>query len=411
MMPTNVKTAKIDKTAAICGMIWFVLIIDACFTWFMPETLRDFMGTMSVLLATVILIPNNGIVIKRNTIIVLASLSVIMLYMVLVKFIVFSFFVFFPLTCFVCWRQSALAQMYVYFRNFVVFYAIVSIIAELFVVSHLWVSIPHSVLPPQDFVQENLGYDNYFYGLFCIPAPDTSINFYRACGPLREGGHWIFFLGFVYFVEKAIYNKRNIWLMICGLLTLSPNFVALFILTEIYTAITQKKILKPIITMFGGIFLILFIFVLLPQTIKDSIIQIIYERLLESSIENVDSEGIMAILDGRTVPDGLLAYDRFVSSPSSIKMFGFQSFKENEVLSDFRYYLMLYGYIGTILSLWCTYLFSLGKERGIYGLSILIIALLCFAQRAWMFNHVYVWVMMILSVNMNSLSPRYIRNQ
>lgn len=410
MVLANRNTNNTDKIAAICGMIWFVLIIDACFTWFMPDIIRNLLGTIFVMYATGLLMQDHGLVFKRENYIMQISLSAILLYIVLIKIMPFSLFIYFPLMCFVCWRQTALAQMYKYFRSFVVFYAIISIIAELLVLSHLWISLPHIVLPPQDFVQENLGYGNYFYGFFCIPAPDSSISFYRACGPLREGGHWIFFLGFVYFVEKAIYGKRNVLLIVCGLLTLSPNFVVIFALTELYTAIIQKKFLKPLITVLGGMCFVFFIFLLLPQTIKDEIIFIIFERLLEQSIENAESEGVMAILDGRTVYDGLLAYDRFVKSSFNIQLFGFDSFKDDEVLSDYRYYLMLYGYIGTILTLWCSFLFSYRKERNYFGLFILIIALLIFIQRAWMFNHVYVWVIMLLSINVKSLTSPYGNN-
>ena len=132
--------------------------------------------------------------------------------------------------------------------------------------------------------------------------------------------------------------------------------------------------------------------------------------MLEQSIENAESEGVMAILDGRTVYDGLLAYDRFVKSSFNIQLFGFDSFKDDEVLSDYRYYLMLYGYIGTILTLWCSFLFSYRKERNYFGLFILIIALLIFIQRAWMFNHVYVWVIMLISINVKSLTSPYGNN-
>ena len=225
----NGNTEKADKIAALYGMVWFVMIIDACFTWFLPEIIRYVIGTFFVILATLKLFQNNGIKLPSDRQSIILSVCVLTLFMIL-KFNIFKILIYFPLLCFILWRNSALLRMYSYFRAFVLFYALVSIFVEVLVLTRLWVQLPTlAVFPPQNGVQEVLGYNNYFYGLFSIPAANTSLTFYRACGPLMEGGHFVFFLGFVYFVEFGIYGKRNWWLIICMILTLSPNCLIFFL--------------------------------------------------------------------------------------------------------------------------------------------------------------------------------------
>lgn len=393
---------RVDKVAAMFAMIWLMLTIDACFTWFMPWPIRNFLGFISVLFGTVILISNTGVVFSRQRNVLLLSLFVLSLFIFLTKFDIFLLFIYFPLMLVVCWRDSALRQMYVYFRIFVLFYAILSIFVEILVVTGFWPSLPCLyIFPAQDFVQENNGVVNYFYGLFCIPATDTSLSFYRACGPLREGGHFVFFLGFIYFTEMALRNKRNIWLIICGILTLSPNFILIFLLTESYLAIKQKRIMKPLLSIMGVLVVIVVLFVIAPQDIQDDIIGIFYERILEKSLQNVEGDGWMAILDGRTTEYSFKAYDQFLQSGLNTRLFGMKAFDGEDIMSDFRFLLMYVGFVGTTLIAWCTIAFSFINTRNLYTVSVFIIAFAIFMQRAWMFNQVYFWVIIYLITNEN----------
>lgn len=391
--------SRVDRIAAICGIFWLILNIDACFTWFINYNLIRYFGNLLIFFASIVLYGHHGIVASKQRNILSVSIIVLTLYFVFTKVNIFHVFRYFPLICVVYWRSSVLSQMYYYFRRFVIFYSILSIFVEILVVTRVWVYLPHVILPPQDFIQEDAGLVNYYYGLFCIPASDTSLSFYRACGPLREGGHWIFFIGFVYFAEKALKGKRNIWLIICGVLTLSPNFILIFLLTEFYCAVAKKKFFKPLLSVVGvfGVIVVLFIFA--PQSIKDDIIGIFYERILEKSLQSVEDDGWMALLDGRATEESFMLYNSFLHSGSHTKLFGERYFDPEGVMSDFRYLYIFVGYIGTALIAWCTLAFSFVRVRNMFNICVFTIALAVFLQRAWMYTDIYIWVMILLITN------------
>lgn len=404
----NVIKNNTDKIAAISGMIWFVLTIDACFTWYLPVILRNLIGAIFVLLATTKLSGENGISLSKNRKTLFITVCMMMLFMVL-RFSVSKVLIYVPLLCVIIWRQSALLKMYSYFRLFVLFYAIVSIVVEVLVITKLWVRLPTlTVFPPQNNVQEALGYNNYFYGFFSIPAVNKSLTFYRACGPLMEGGHFIFFIGFVYFTEMAIYGKRNLWLLICGILTLSPNCLIFFLITEMYCSFKQKKYLKSIIGIVCIPVVAIILLFLSPQFIKDEVNRIVLERSLENSIDNMESDGLMALLDGRAGGIySLMMYQQFLKSSFFEKFFGYGATKDlSGHMSDYRFLLMFCGYFGTFLIIVCTYCFSFVKKNRVFGFCLFLFAMALFVQRAWMFMQVYIWVMMLLIVNLVSVFER-----
>lgn len=388
-----------DKFAAICGMIWLIFIIDACFTWFFTWNTRYFMGAPFMFVATIALYWNNGLTISKQRLSMFFSILILAAFMFIVKRqFVTACIRYTPMMCIVFWRMSALHKMYVYLRNFILFYAILSIFVEFLVVSKIWRILPHMIFPPQDEVQSQLGYVNYFYGLFSIQSVDYNLPFFRTCGPGREGGHWAIYLGFLYFSEKAIYNKRNIWVIICGILTLSPNFPLAFLITEGYCSIKYRKIGKPIAVVLGAVVFALAIYTFTPQKIKDEVVRVIFERSLDRSIESVGSEGVMAIINGRTGDRGLVYFDYFMRKDVFTILTGWK-FPSDCTMSDYRMLLMLFGYIGTFFILCCIFHFSLMRNKNLFGVCLLILGLLVFVHRSWMYIQCYWWTIMLLINN------------
>ena len=397
------KTRSVNDIAAWCGIIWFVLIIDACFTWFLSYAIRDFIGSFFIFYSTFLIYRKHQLVVSKHRLHLFLFIFILFFFMLFFHGAYISGpFTFLPLMCIVLWNMDVLFKMYQLFRNFIIFYAILSIIVELFVLSGIWTSLPHIVMPAQDTVQESFDTVNYVYGVFCIPVDNIPISFYRACGPLREGGHFSVFLGFLYFVEKIVYSRRNIWLIVCGFLTLSPNFVLFLLVTEGYYAIINKKIMKTVAGLFFVFIAVIMAFVLSPQNIKDEIIRIVIERTLEDTMNNAQYDGFMALLDGRTNTQGLLMYEQFSKNASFYEhLFGYNYAKLSLdfVLSDIRYLIVRYGYVGISLFLICTYFFSVGSKTFLYGLALFLLAFGVMLQRAWMFEQVYIWVMMFLATN------------
>ena len=388
-----------DKFAAICGMIWFIFIIDACFTWFFIWRTRYFMGAPFMFVATIALYGNNGLSFSKQRLSMFISILLLAAFMFLVKRqFVIAIIRYTPMMCIIFWRPSALHQMYVYLKKFIIFYAILSIFVEFLVLTRLWKVLPHMILPPQDEVQRVLGYVNYFYGLFSIQSVDYNLPFFRTCGPGREGGHWAIYLGFLYFSEKAIYNKRNIWVIICGILTLSPNFPLAFLITEGYYAIKYRKLGKPIAVVIGAVVFAMAIFLFTPQKIKDEVVRVIFERSLDNSIEGMGSEGLMSLINGRAGDRGLVYFDYFMRKDTFTILTGWK-FPRDCTMSDYRMLLMLYGYIGTFFILCCIVQFSLMRNKNLFGVCLLILGLLIFVHRSWMYIQCYWWTIMLLISN------------
>ena len=127
-------SVRVDNVAALCGVIWLILTIDACFTWLIPDILRDLIGTIVVIYGSILLICDHGIVISRRRRLIILSLMILSLHMILNRHNIFDFFIYFPLMLITIWRETTIVKFYVFFKNFVVFYAILSIIVELLVI-------------------------------------------------------------------------------------------------------------------------------------------------------------------------------------------------------------------------------------------------------------------------------------
>ena len=224
------------------------------------------------------------------------------------------------------------------------------------------------------------------------------MTFYRACGPLREGGHFAVYLGFVYFAEKWIFGKRNIWLLICGFLTLSPNFLFAMIITEGSLAISVRKFLRPLFQFLGVFLLVVLTFLLSPQSVKDDVIGVILERSLERNIENAETDGAMAIFNGRTGGRGEQEFKSFLRKDTITHLFG-DEISDDNVMSDFRSFIIQYGFIGFIIAIWCVFMFSFKTEHNLFGAGLFLFAILIFSHRSWMFRQVYIFVMLFLIAN------------
>lgn len=390
---------RIDHICAVCGMIWLMSIMDCCFTWFFPWEVRYVIGSLFVFYATFVLSKDNGVNSSKQGRTLSLILSVLVFYMVVREFqVLYLPFKFGPLFCILLWRSSALLKFYEAFRKFIIFYAVLSVLVEVLVLSKAIVHLPYMILPPQDNVQEALEYVNYFFGIFSIQATDLGLSFYRASGPLREGGHFALFIGFVYFADKVFFNKRNFWVILCGVLTLSPNFLIAIFITEGFLAIKKRKFIKPILSLFFFVFVVILAFLASPQSIKDEIIGVILERTLESSIENMGNDGLMALIDGRAGAFGVSDYDAFLKKDLYTRLMGTR-LPELNVMSDYRCLIMLFGYIGTTLILICIVAFSIGRERNVLGLGLFALGMLIFIHRAWMYQNVYHWAIMFLITN------------
>lgn len=391
---------NVIKIAALCGMIWFACIIDACYTWFLPWIIRYLIGAPLVIYSTILLKKENRLVVAKQRRVIFLLLFVLILFLIVTKArLLEAPLCYSPFACILLWDEKTLMKMYSYLKRFVVFYAIVSVFVEILVLTDTWHSLPYLDFPPQDAVQENFDTVNHVFGFFVIPQYGCNeMSFYRAMGPLREGGHFSIFIGFVYFVEKCVYDKRNILLIVAGLLTLSPNFVFYFLLAEGYVAIKKKRIIKSLVQSVCFVALIAAIFLYSPDSIHDSIVQIVLERSLQENVENMGSNGFMALIEGRTDIGGEQIYSNFMNKTGLVsKMVGMSYAKVDFVLSDFRTLICHYGYLGFALFVGITYAIACLSRNKFYGMLTFLLGAYVMISRAWMFEQAYIWMMMFLA--------------
>lgn len=186
--------------------------------------------------------------------------------------------------------------------------------------------------------------------------------------------------------------------MVCGILTLSPNILFAFLITESYCGIKSRRIEKSIAIILSVIVLAIASFTLAPKQIKDEIVRVIFERTLDKSIESVGAEGLDAIIDGRTGDRGLVYYDYFLKSGTYTVLTG-GKFPKDSTMSDYRMLIMLFGFIGTFIILWVIIHFSLFRKRDLFGMCLLLFGLLVLVHRSWMFINCYLWTVMLLINN------------
>lgn len=391
---------NVIKIAALCGMIWFACIIDACYTWFLPWMIRYLISAPLVIYSTILLKKEDRLVISKQRRIIFILLLVLILFLIVTKARLFEApLCYGPLACVILWDEQTLLKFYTYFKKFVILYAVISIFVEILVLTDSWHYLPYVDLPPQDTVQENLDVTNHVFGLFVIPQYGFDVGaFYRAMGPLREGGHFSIFIGFVYFVEKCVYDKRNILLIVAGLLTLSPNFVFYFLLAEGYVAIKKKRIIKSLVQSVCFVALIAAILLYSPDFIQDAIVKIVLERSLQENVENMGSNGFMALIEGRTDMGGEQMYSNFVNRAGLVsKMVGMSYTKVDFVLSDFRTLICHYGYLGFTLFVGITYAVACLSRNKFYGMLAFLLGAYVMISRAWMFDQSYIWMMMFFA--------------
>ena len=387
--------------AVWCAFAWLLLIMDAFFTWMISPLVRNYVSMLIVVFATLLLIKSGNTLVDRKRILLFFSVFLLFFYIVFFKKALrYAVAVYIPLMCFVFWEDRLILRVYELFKKFILFYAFVSIIVEFLVLTGLIDHLPHLVMPPQDSVQEQLNVENYVYGLFVVPRSNSDLVFYRACGPLREGGHFAIFLGFVYFIERLVSDRKRFALIIAGFLTLSPNFLLFFFFSEFFYSARKKRGGRFLLSFVAVIASLVGLYFILPFEIQTEVLRIVYERTLEGSLSSVGSEGLLALLDGRTNAAGMSMYSQLiVNGQIGAKLFGVNDYQffTDYVLSDFRYLIVLYGFVGFALYLFYILSFSFTRGDVLFGTFVLLMAVCVLLQRAWMFEQVYIVVMMLFA--------------
>lgn len=393
----SVYVREIDRLLPYLAAIWFFVSIDSIFVWNSFSSVIHIFTAIGVIWGSVI---SKSVTFLRKYRLVFFLLFCYLIWILSCLATNLGFFVkricvFAPFLFMLFWSKDLLSKSYLNIRKAVLFFAIGASVVSILSLIGLISRVPHFVMPPQEALHERFGYVYYVYGLFVTIQDPAQMLIYRACGMMKEPGHFAVVLGFVYLIDRYQGRKMNKWLVLCGLLTFSFNFVLILLFTEFHNILKSRntrKIVKWVIFVLLGIY-ILFLF--LPSDIQDQIYYLFYGRNLETVFNALSSSSsINEALDERANDIPLTIYNKMSINEM---FFGIGGFDTAFCLSDYRGMIMATGFVGLILSN-LAYFIIIRNARKALTLSLLMSFLLVLMHRSWMLYFPYIYYLSLLAV-------------
>ena len=393
----SVYVREIDRLLPYLAAIWFFVSIDSIFVWNSFSSVIHIFTAIGVIWGSVI---SKSVTFLRKYRLVFFLLFCYLMWILSCLATNLGFFVkricvFAPFLFMLFWSKDLLSKSYLNIRKAVLFFAIGASVVSILSLIGLISRVPHFVMPPQEALHERFGYVYYVYGLFVTIQDPAQMLIYRACGMMKEPGHFAVVLGFVYLIDRYQGRKMNKWLVLCGLLTFSFNFVLILLFTEFHNILKSRntrKIVKWVIFVLLGIY-ILFLF--LPSDIQDQIYYLFYGRNLETVFNALSSSSsINEALDERANDIPLTIYNKMSINEM---FFGIGGFDTAYCLSDYRGMIMATGFVGLILSN-LAYFIIIRNARKALTLSLLMSFLLVLMHRSWMLYFPYIYYLSLLAV-------------
>ena len=388
-----------ERIASWCGLIWFFISINPFFIWFFPRSYCMVFGTLLVMGATFLLDRVDSLVLNKSRLLLVGMIVLVSIFTLLKGEYVSLFIKYVPFIFIVLWRNQVLYNIYELFRKWMIFFAIGGLCISLLSIVNVLHYLPSFDMPSQSSIQEMHGIFNRIYGCFVTNVEiKTTTDIVRACGPLQEPGHFAIFLGIVYYIDMLLQRKRNMWIIFCGIMTFSFNFLFMVLLAECCHAIMNGTYIKLLKFGFVGTIILSIVFFLLPSKIQEQVLYMAYERNLETVVETGMQKGLVGALAERTNDAGEIAYSHFFNSNSNV-WFGIEeTFDDGKtVLSDYRGIIINKGYIGFLLIVFLM-LISVRRKIWILSIGFFMIELLVLLHRSWMLNHSYIFFIVFCGI-------------
>ena len=224
----------------------------------------------------------------------------------------------------------------------------------------------------------------------------------RACGPLQEPGHFAIILGFIFLIDRFARNSISKWIVICGMLTFSINFVILAGLGELYDMMVNKVGWRKLKIYLSFLLFCTIIFFSLDESLQAQLSFLLYERNLEQIVGSfISTNSLQGALDERINQTGAYYYEQFTHSSKVIS--GLGKLDSEVVLSDYRGLILLLGYIGLILSVILAYTALLGAKFR-QGIFLICALFLVYLHRAWMMHQPYIYFLIFIAICMYNYS-------
>ncbi|MBO7578864.1 MAG: hypothetical protein J6T43_07770 [Prevotella sp.] len=394
----SLRISTIEKWLPTLATLWFFVSLDSIVVWNPFSSVIHLFAAFSIIWGTMVVKPLDLSRKRRflSLFILIYSLFYIVTQSENLGFFVKRLCVWFPFVFILFWEKDLLSKTYECLRKFILFFAIGAAIVSMLSFAGLIGRIPHFTLPPQEALHERLGYVYYVYGLFVTIQDPLQVTAFRACGMMKEPGHFAVILGFVYMIDRYQERRINWWIIICGVLTFSANFILFVLFTELRLAFQLRKVIKstkwvPVI--FLGAYLV---YVSLPVSYQDQIYNLAYGRNLEKIIEATsESSSFDDALDERANNLPLMVYNRMSFSE---RILGIGRFDTAYCLSDYRGMIMTIGWVGLLLSVFITIIIIRGVRKDL-ALSLFMAYSLVLMHRSWMLFWPYVYFLSSLTIS------------
>lgn len=383
----------------IVGTVWFLVAIDSFFTWGMGGYLR-IIGTGGLLLFSFLIINKWKYTVNYFFI----AISLLYFLIFLVRFSHFGLIIarilnFAPLFFLFLWPKEILNDWYGFLRKVIIFFAVGASIVTILSLMGVLQYIPYYTVDPISQLHKSRDIQYQVYGLF-LTIPDKS-GIVRACGPLHEPGHFAVLLGFFHLIDRFNHRKINFWIVLCGFLTFSSNFVLMFLFVEFHNFLMREKMVKAWKALFVGVIGFGLLSLVLPQDTKDQIMYLFFERNLESVYENYEDSGSLAsALDQRAGEYSLNLYNELDRRDF---IFGTGYVDSSSALSDYRGTILNIGLIGLLLSILTSFFILMTKGGWRVKVSLFMCLFLVYLHRAWMMNYAFLYFLSYMAIALSSL--------
>jgi hypothetical protein len=387
------------RVLPIIGCFWLFVVLDSFFIWNSYENIIKLLACIFVVVSTFYCSYRHLLHVYFSNLLIAISVALFYLWLTVRVDMTFASQIvracmFIPLLLMLFWPRQVIVDIYELFRKLIVFFAFGSISVSILYILGLNSFVPHYELQPQSALHERLGYVYYVYGCFVIVHDALSSILPRANGMLQEPGHFAIILGFVYLVERLLNKKPNIIMIICGILTFSPNFILLLFLAEFYNAIRRKMLLKVFGFVLAAICFFVFLFFMLPKSLQDEFYFLIFERNMEFVIDALMSSGSLSdALNERTNQSGLSYF--YSLRPDEIWT-GIAVHDDSIILSDYRGLILNIGILGLLLLIFVM-LSLVYKVPFMIKFSFLCMLILVVLHRSWMFYSPYLIYMVYMA--------------
>ncbi len=238
------------------------------------------------------------------------------------------------------YKADVLRESYKWLRDILVVISIFALIV--WFLSILSFPLPYLSFQPEFRSNPNDWYKVYgpVIGLYTGETPRGGLGFERITGAFLEPGHFGIYLGLFLACEKLkLSDKKNIILLITGILTFSTAFLGILAIIILYRLITERKIEKNIVRLIGVMLVILLVGVVISP---DKFFYGLFGRVLEYSTDS-------NVIDDRVTDRFINHYKYFLTSPQVLTGFGYNI--ELLHITNWRALVIRYGVIGGIVML------------------------------------------------------------